>query len=83
MLEERLLPLPIRVAIYVRVSTEEQAEHGFSIDAQIETLTNHCKLYGKTIYKIFSERGVSGKSIEPPYPRIFSKLSSIRSISIE
>src|SRR5699024_4004967 len=36
-----------RVAIYVRVSTEEQAEHGYSIDAQLETLRNYCNMQGK------------------------------------
>ncbi|MFS0556372.1 recombinase family protein [Brevibacillus sp. 179-C9.3 HS] len=54
----------VRVAIYARVSTEEQAEHGYSIDAQIETLRNYCMLNNKIIYKEYVDRGVSGKSIE-------------------
>lgn len=32
----------LRVAIYARVSTEEQAEHGYSIDAQLNTLHKYC-----------------------------------------
>jgi site-specific DNA recombinase len=55
---------PIKVAIYVRVSTEEQAEHGYSIEAQLETLRNYCELYGKEIYEEYVDAGVSGKSIE-------------------
>jgi len=50
-------------AIYVRVSTEEQAKKGYSIQAQIEILAQYCKLYDIAIYKIYKEMGVSGKNI--------------------
>jgi site-specific DNA recombinase len=50
-------------AIYVRVSTEEQAKEGYSIPAQIETLTQYCKLYNIAIYKIYRDLGISGKNI--------------------
>lgn len=53
-----------RAAIYVRVSTEEQAEHGYSIDAQLETLRTYCRMYEMTVFKEYADRGVSGKSIE-------------------
>lgn len=52
------------VAIYARVSTEEQAEHGYSIDAQLDTLRQFCNMYGKTIFREYVDRGVSGKSIK-------------------
>ncbi|WDL99183.1 recombinase family protein [Alicyclobacillus sp. ALC3] len=52
------------VALYVRVSTEEQAEYGYSIDAQLDTLRTFCKLHGKTITDEYVERGVSGTTIE-------------------
>lgn len=54
---------PKRVAIYVRVSTEEQAEHGYSIDAQLNQLRKYCELYGNIVFREYVERGVSGKSI--------------------
>lgn len=57
----------IRVAIYARVSTDEQAEHGYSIDAQLDTLRNYCKLYNKQIIGEYVDRGVSGKSIKGRY----------------
>lgn len=57
----------IRVAIYARVSTEEQAEHGYSIDAQLDTLRNYCKMYEKIVVKEYVDRGVSGKSINGRY----------------
>lgn len=56
-----------RVAIYARVSTEEQAENGYSIDAQLDTLRKYCELYGGEIVSEYVDRGVSGKSIQGRY----------------
>lgn len=53
----------LKVAIYARVSTEEQAEHGYSIDAQCENLKQYCKLYNKTVIKEYIDAGVSGKEM--------------------
>ena len=54
----------ILVAIYSRVSTYEQAEEGYSIDEQERLLTDWCKKRGYKIYKCYSDRGISGKSIK-------------------
>ncbi|MGE6577404.1 recombinase family protein [Paenibacillus xylanexedens] len=62
-----MISTPIKVAIYVRVSTEEQAEHGYSIEAQLETLRDYCKLYGKEVFEEYVDAGISGKSIEGRY----------------
>ncbi|MDU2239745.1 MAG: recombinase family protein [Paenibacillus sp.] len=56
-----------RIAIYARVSTEEQAEFGYSIDAQLDTLRAYCNLHQKVIVGEYVDRGVSGKSIEGRY----------------
>lgn len=56
-----------RIAIYARVSTEEQAEFGYSIDAQLDTLRTYCNLHQKPIVGEYVDRGVSGKSIEGRY----------------
>jgi DNA invertase Pin-like site-specific DNA recombinase len=39
------------VAIYCRVSTEEQATEGYSISAQLQTLRQYAYLYGWHIEK--------------------------------
>lgn len=52
-----------RVAIYARVSTEEQAEHGYSIDAQLDTLRKHCQQVGAIVVGEYVDRGISGKEI--------------------
>ena len=51
-------------AIYVRVSTQEQAMHGFSLDAQQEALENYAKALGYEIYKIYRDEGKSAKDIK-------------------
>ena len=53
----------IRVAIYARVSTEEQAEHGYSIDAQLDNLREYCKLHNKEVAGEYVDRGISGKEM--------------------
>ncbi len=49
--------------IYVRVSTEDQAKHGISLQAQEEALKNYSKALGYEIYKIYKEEGKSAKDI--------------------
>jgi len=51
-------------ALYVRVSTEDQAKHGYSIAAQEEALVNYCKALGYEIYKIYKDEGRSAKDIK-------------------
>jgi len=45
----------INVIIYCRVSTDEQAQKGFSLDYQEETLTNHCERMGYNLVKTYRE----------------------------
>jgi site-specific DNA recombinase len=53
-------------AIYVRVSTQDQAQHGFSIDAQEEALQNYAKALGYEIFKIYKDEGKSAKNLNRP-----------------
>jgi len=55
-----------RAAIYCRVSTEEQAREGFSIGAQKDTLLSFARIKGFDAVKIYSDEGISGKSVERP-----------------
>lgn len=50
-----------RVAIYVRVSTTEQVEEGYSIRAQENTLTDYCRFYNYKIVKVYKDEGISAK----------------------
>jgi site-specific DNA recombinase len=53
-------------AIYVRVSTQDQAQHGFSLDAQEDSLQNYAKAIGYDIYKIYRDEGKSAKDMNRP-----------------
>lgn len=44
---------------YIRVSTEEQARAGVSLEAQEEKLRAYCQLQGLEILEIVREEGVS------------------------
>ena len=52
------------VAIYIRVSTTEQAQEGYSLDAQEHLLTDYCKARKYKVYKIYRDEGISAKDIE-------------------
>jgi len=53
-------------AIYVRVSTQEQAQQGFSLAAQQEALENYAKALGYEIFKIYRDEGKSAKDLKRP-----------------
>lgn len=65
---------PLKAALYVRVSTDEQASEGFSLDAQISKLRNYCKIQGWDIAAEYCEEGESGRSTKrPEYQRMMSE----------
>lgn len=53
----------INTGIYIRVSTEEQARYGYSIQAQKEKLISYAKLKEWDVYKIYIDEGISGKNL--------------------
>ena len=52
----------ICVVLYIRVSTEEQAKHGYSIDSQIARLKEYCKEKGYKIVGIYVDEGKSARA---------------------
>lgn len=50
-----------RVAAYVRVSTQEQKLHGFSLDAQREKLRDYAERYQLNIVGWYEDEGISGR----------------------
>lgn len=55
-----------KVAIYVRVSTTNQAEEGYSIDEQKDKLISYCDIKDWNIYEIYTDGGFSGSNTERP-----------------
>lgn len=56
----------MRAALYIRVSTDEQAREGYSIDAQKNRLTQYCQINDHEIVGIFIDDGVSAKNLNRP-----------------
>ena len=55
-----------KVAIYARVSTTNQAEEGYSIDGQIDSLEKYCEAMGWDVYNKYIDAGFSGGSLKRP-----------------
>lgn len=55
-----------KAAIYIRVSTQEQANEGYSVQAQKERLINYCKARDWIIQDIYIDPGFSGSNLERP-----------------
>jgi len=55
-----------KVAIYIRVSTQEQAMEGYSIKGQRDKLVSYCKLRGWEIFDIYIDGGYSGTNMDRP-----------------
>jgi len=55
-----------KVAIYSRVSTEEQAKEGLSVDAQIDKCKAFCNARDWDIFKIYKDAGYSAGSLNRP-----------------
>jgi len=68
----------LSTGIYVRVSTEEQAQEGFSIRGQTEKLKSYALLKDWDIYDIYSDEGISGKNIvdRPAINRLIDDIES-------
>ena len=56
----------MKVIIYVRVSTQEQAREGHSIPEQLERLKKYCEAMDWTIVETFIDPGYSGGSLDRP-----------------
>lgn len=57
----------IRVGIYERVSSQEQAQHGVSLDEQSERLELLAKLEGWQVYDHYRDEGITGGTDNRPH----------------
>ena len=56
----------MNVAIYARVSTQQQAEHGYSLETQVEACRKKALELGATSIKVYRDSGFSGAYLERP-----------------
>ena len=65
----------MKVAIYTRVSSAEQANEGYSIHEQKRKLISFCEVNDWNRYEVFSDPGVSGGSMKrPSLQKLFDRL---------
>lgn len=55
-----------RTAVYIRVSTQEQAQEGYSVGEQKERLVAYCKAHDWVIADIYVDGGYSGANLNRP-----------------
>ncbi len=63
----------MKTAIYTRVSTEDQAKEGYSLEVQREYLESFAKREGYEIYKVYCDDGISAYSTRRPALRELMK----------
>jgi len=68
---------PVRVAIYTRVSTEDQAKEGFSLDAQLDKLRSYCKARDWIVGGEYIDDGYSGRNVKrPAYSKMMDEMDN-------
>ena len=66
-----------RAAIYVRVSTDDQRDNGYSIDSQLRMIKEHCEKNGYDIVDVYNDAGHSGKDLmRPEMQRLLKDIKS-------
>ncbi len=67
-------------ALYLRVSTEAQADEGYSLAAQAEKLEAYCRMKGITRFRRYVDGGFSGSNLtRRPLPSWWRKSAPARS----
>ena len=67
----------VRCGGYVRVSTDDQRDNGYSIDSQLRMIKEHCDKNGYSIVDIYNDAGHSGKDLmRPEMQRLLKDIKS-------
>lgn len=56
----------MKIAIYIRVSTEDQVKEEYSLEVQREYLQSFANREGFEVFKIYQEDGISGYTTDRP-----------------
>ena len=56
----------MKVFLYMRVSSEEQVKHGYSLEAQYEALKEFCKKHNHAVIGVYKDEGISARK---PYTK--------------
>ena len=73
----------LRAALYIRVSTEEQAKEGESLPAQESALVEYANEHGYRIVDIYKDAGVSGTRKVEKRPEMMRLLDDVKQDKID
>ena len=67
----------MRCGIYVRVSTDDQRNNGYSIDSQLRMIKEYCEKNDYSIVDVYNDAGHSGKDLmRPEMQRLLADIKS-------
>ena len=67
----------MRCGVYVRVSTDDQRDNGYSIDSQLRMIKEYCEKNDYDIVDIYNDAGHSGKDLmRPEMQRLLKDIKS-------
>ena len=67
----------MRCGIYVRVSTDDQRDNGYSIDSQLRMIKEYCEKNEYDIVDVYNDAGYSGKDLmRPEMQRLLKDIKS-------
>ena len=67
----------MRCGVYVRVSTEDQRDNGYSIDSQLRMIKEYCEKNNYDIVDVYNDAGHSGKDLmRPEIQRLLKDIKS-------
>lgn len=72
-----------KVGLYVRVSTQEQKQHGLSVESQIDALKKHCEENNYYIYAIYNDAGYSASKSYKTRPALQQMISDCQNKNID
>lgn len=73
----------LRAGLYERVSTDEQAKFGYSINTQVEALSDYCDRHGIKIVDHYTDDGVSGGKAAFRRPEMSRLLEDVKDKKID
>ena len=67
----------MRCGVYVRVSTDDQRDNGYSIDSQLRMIKEYCEKKDYSIVDVYNDAGHSGKDLmRPEMQRLLADIKS-------
>lgn len=77
------MPNQIRAALYVRVSSEEQARHGYSLAEQRARLLAYAKAHGLKVVGVYEDAGISARKSYRKRPALLRLLEDCKTGKID